>query len=121
MKWLIRYKIFAKIRDFGENPRFLRKSEIFAKIQDFRKNPRFSQKSEIFAKIRGFRKNLRFSQKICDFRQNQRFSKKSEIKKIKNFYDDEIVNDIIDIFDIETYSNKNIYLKCFKCEKEVYI
>ena len=61
------FEIFAKIRDFRENPRFSRKCEIFVKIRDFRENPRFSRKSEIFAKIRDFRKNPRFSQKSESF------------------------------------------------------
>lgn len=69
---------FAKIRNFCENVRFLRKSEIFdsirddnmifAKVRDFRqkfdfvcKNIRFSRKYWIFAKIRDFRENLGFS------------------------------------------------------------
>ena len=43
----------------------------------------------------------------------KRYSGKKRKRKIKNFYDDEIVNDIIDIFDIETYSNKNIYFDNF--------
>ena len=72
-------QIFAKIRDFHENPGFSRRSEIFAKIQDFRENPRFSRKSEIFAKIRDFHGNPRFSRKsrifakILNFRENPTF------------------------------------------------
>ena len=54
-------EIFAKIRDFRENPRFSRKSKIFAKIRDFRENPRFLRKSKIFVKIRDCRENPRFS------------------------------------------------------------
>ena len=41
----------------------------------------------------------------------KRKSVKKRKRKIKNLYDDEIINDIIDIFDIDTCSNKNIYFE----------
>ena len=72
------------IRDFRKNPRFSPKSEIFAKIRNFRENPGnpgfsrnanigfakisdFSRKSRIFAKIRIFVKISDFDENLDGF------------------------------------------------------
>ena len=47
----MKIRIFTKIHDFRENPKFSRKSQIFANIQNFRENLGFSRKSRIFVKM----------------------------------------------------------------------
>ena len=80
-----KFKICAKIRDFGKISRFSQNFEIFADLRDFRRSSIFSQILEIFADRRDFRRSLRFSQIAeifvdrPEFRRISRFSQKSEI------------------------------------------